>query len=61
MMEPRERPVVVYLDSIDERLLEYLDRDDEVHGPGLPRKATGGRAPSVCVGAGHDAVLLTAL
>jgi hypothetical protein len=25
--------LVVYLDSIDERLLEYLDEDDEVHGP----------------------------
>jgi hypothetical protein len=25
--------LVVYPDSIDERLLEYLDEDDEVHGP----------------------------
>jgi hypothetical protein len=24
--------LVVYLDSIDERLLEYLDEEDEVHG-----------------------------
>ena len=33
MMEPGERLVVVYLDSIDKRLLEYFDQDDEVHGP----------------------------
>jgi len=25
--------LVVCLDSIDERLLEYLHQDDEVHGP----------------------------
>ena len=24
--------LVTYLDSIDERLLEYLDEEDEVHG-----------------------------
>ena len=28
--------LVVYPDSIDERLLEYLDEDDEVHGPLFP-------------------------
>ena len=25
--------LLVYLDSIDKRLLEYFDQDDEVHGP----------------------------
>jgi hypothetical protein len=25
--------LVTYLDSIGERLLEYLNQDDEVHGP----------------------------
>jgi len=27
--------LVVHLDSIDERLLDYLGQDDEVHGPPL--------------------------
>jgi hypothetical protein len=40
MMGPVNDFLVVYLDSIDERLLEYLDEDDEVHGPpDFPRKA----------------------
>ena len=30
MMEPVSNFLVVYLDSIDERLLEYLDEDDEL-------------------------------
>jgi hypothetical protein len=35
--------LVVYLDSIDERLLEHLDEDDKVHGPlALPRKGSRG-------------------
>jgi hypothetical protein len=43
--------LVTYLDSIDERLLEYLDDDDEVHGPpDFPRRPTGGRAPSIIIG-----------
>ena len=33
MMGPVNDFLVVYPDSIDERLLEYLDEDDEVHGP----------------------------
>jgi hypothetical protein len=28
--------LVTYLDSIGERLLEYLNQDDEVHGPPPP-------------------------
>jgi hypothetical protein len=39
MMEAVNDFLVVYLDSIDERLLEYLDEDDGVHGSLLPSKA----------------------
>jgi len=42
MMRPVNDFLVLYLDSIDKRLLEHLDQDDEVHGPlAAPRKATG--------------------
>jgi hypothetical protein len=37
--------LVVHLDSIDKRLLEHLDQDDEVHGPLLPSQGNRGRAP----------------
>jgi hypothetical protein len=53
MMRPVNDFLVLYLDSIDKRLLEHLDQDDEVHGPlAAPRKATGGRAPSIIIGVG---------
>ncbi len=32
----------VYEDSIDKRLLEHLDQDDEVHGPLLPSQGDRG-------------------
>jgi ferredoxin len=34
--------LVVYLDSIGERLLEYLHQDDEVHGPLSPSQGNRG-------------------
>ncbi len=34
--------LVVYLDSIDKRLLEHLNQDDEVHGPLLPSQGDRG-------------------
>jgi hypothetical protein len=37
MMEPGERPVVVYLDSIDKRLLDELTRMTGCTAPILPR------------------------
>ena len=48
--------VVVYLDSIDKRLLDDSARMTGSTAPHFPRKATGGRAPSINIGAGHSAL-----
>jgi hypothetical protein len=34
--------LVVCLDSVDKRLLGYLNQDDEVHGPLLPSQGDRG-------------------
>jgi hypothetical protein len=46
--------VVVYLDSIDKRLLDDSARMTGSTAPHFPRKATGGRAPSINIDSGHS-------
>ena len=49
-MGPVNDFLVVYLDSIDKRLLVNRDQDDEVHDPRLPSQGDGGRALATTIG-----------
>src|ERR1039458_6410544 len=55
-MEPGERPVVVYLDSIDERLLDELTRMTGCTAPLFPSQGTGGRALATTAAKDHQAL-----
>ena len=48
------------LDSIDKRLLVSRDQDDGCTAPCFPRKATGGRAPSITIDWRHECAVLAA-
>jgi hypothetical protein len=46
--------LVVYLGSIDKRLLEDHDQDDGVHGPLLPSQGDRGSCTAVTVATDHQ-------